>query len=84
MHGWVVRAVPDKGFILVQLEGYEGGKPAILHIRQMTAELREDLRNNMVKVDEELLVEVSRVDPREPRIELRELPEPAAESALAA
>jgi small subunit ribosomal protein S1 len=84
MRGWVVKAMPSRGFILLQLEGYEKSKPAILHMRQMTEELREDLRNDKVEVDEEISVEISRVDPYGQRIELRDLPEPAAEAALAA
>ena len=84
MRGWVVKATPEKGFVLLQLEGYESGKPAILHISRMTPDLREDLRDGKVEVDEEISVEVFRVDPRMSRIELLERPEPDAGVSVAA
>ena len=70
--------------MLLQLEGYESGKPAILHISRMTPDLREDFREGTVETDEEISVEVSRVDPRMSRIELLELPEPDATVSIAA
>jgi hypothetical protein len=47
----------------------------------MSEELREDLRIGKVEVDEEISVEVSRMDPYEQRIEL---PEPVSGAAPAA
>jgi small subunit ribosomal protein S1 len=84
MRGWVVKATPEKGFILLQLEGYENGKPAILHISRMTPDLRDDLRDGKVEMDEEISVEVTRVDSRMSRIELLELPESDAAMSVAA
>jgi len=84
MHGWVVKSVPEKGFVLLQLEGYEKGRPAILHISHMLPDLAEDLRNGKVQVDEEVFVEISQVCRRDNgqwHVELRELPEPRAELA---
>jgi small subunit ribosomal protein S1 len=82
MRGWVVKVVPEKGFILVELSGYEHARPAILHISRMAAVLRADLLAGKIKVDEEISVEVLRVDPHKSRVELLE--QPAVEADIAA
>jgi S1 RNA binding domain len=84
MHGWVVRSMPEKGFILLQLEGYEKGRAAILHVSHMLPDLAEDLRDGKVEVDEEVFVEVTQVRQRDNgqwHVELRELPESRADLA---
>jgi small subunit ribosomal protein S1 len=84
MHGWVVRSVPEKGFVLLSLEGYEKERPALLHIKHMLPELAEDLRNGKVEVDEGILVEVTGVRQRDDgqwNIDLRERAEAQADLA---
>lgn len=84
MHGWVVRSVPEKGFVLLSLEGYEKERPALLHIKHMLPVLAEDLSNGKVEVDEEIFVEVTGVrqaNNGQWNVELRELPEAQADLA---
>jgi predicted RNA-binding protein with RPS1 domain len=84
MHGWVVTTVPEKGFVLLQLEGYENERPAILHISQMLPDLREDLRDGKVEVDDEIFVKVVQVRRRDNgrwHIDLCEIPEAVADLA---
>jgi small subunit ribosomal protein S1 len=84
MHGWVVRSVPEKGFVLLSLEGYEKERPALLHIKHMLPVLAEDLSNGKVEVDEEIFVEVTQVRQASNgqwNVELRELAEAQADLA---
>ncbi|GGM76864.1 hypothetical protein ACFFX1_35780 [Dactylosporangium sucinum] len=75
--GRVVKAVPEAdgrgGYILVRLAA--GTRPAMLLARDMTADLRVDLNNGHVDLDEELDVEVLSVDHARNRVLLRELPD---------
>jgi small subunit ribosomal protein S1 len=77
-YGRVVKAVPYKdgrgGFILLEISGRE--RPALLLVRDMSEELREDLNNGQVELDEEIYVEVIRIDETDDRMYLRELPDP--------
>ncbi len=84
MHGWVVRSVPEKGFVLLSLEGYEKERPALLHIKHMLPVLAEDLSSGKVEVDEEVFVEITQVrqaNNGQWKVELRELPEAQADLA---
>jgi ribosomal protein S1 len=84
--GIVTSAVPEQqgrgGFLLLRLKGYENGPRAILHCTQMSQELREDLNDSDVDlINEEIMVEVTQVDPSRRRIALLELPEADQETA---
>jgi hypothetical protein len=84
LRGWVVRTVPDKGFVLLELEGHEQERPALLHIRHMLPELKADLQNGKVEADEEVFVEVRQVRRRDNGrwdVELSEIPEGQAQLA---
>jgi hypothetical protein len=77
--GIVTSAVPEQqgrgGFLLLRLKGYENGPRAILHCTQMSQELREDLNDSDVDlINEEIMVQVTQVDPSRRRIALLELP----------
>jgi small subunit ribosomal protein S1 len=77
-YGRVVKAAPLKdgrgGFILLEISGRE--RPAMLHSKDMTDDLRADLNNGHVDVGEEIYVTVARVDETNDKIFLQELPEP--------
>ena len=77
-YGRVVKAVPYKdgrgGFILLEISGRE--RPALLLAKDMSEELREDLNNERVDVDEEIYVEVIRIEEDDDKVFLRELPDP--------
>ena len=77
-YGCVVKAAPYKdgrgGFILLEISGRE--RPALLLARDMSEELREDLNSGRVDLDEEIYVEVIRIDETDDRVFLRELPDP--------
>jgi len=77
-YGTVIRAVPYRegrgGFILLQIEGRE--RPAMLLQKNMSEDLRADLTNGHVDVDEEIYVEVISVDHARDKVLLRELPDP--------
>jgi small subunit ribosomal protein S1 len=84
LRGWVVRTVPEKGFILVELEGREKERPAILPARRMLPDLKEDLRDGKVEINEEVFVQIVRVRRRDNGqwdVELREVPEAQADLA---
>jgi hypothetical protein len=87
--GIVTSAVPEQqgrgGFLLLRLKGYENGPRAILHCTQMSQELREDLNDSEVDlINEEIMVQVTQVDPSRKRIALLELPEADQEAAATA
>jgi len=89
--GYVTHWVPQQdqrgGFILLRLKGYEDGPTAILHFTKMTQELRDDLNDSQVDLkEEEIPVEVVRIDAVRNRIAVRECPESdaAANQASAA
>jgi len=76
--GQIKRAEPEQGhrggYILLSLEGYPKAPWAKLHCTQMTQELREDLNDGDVDLgDEEITVEILRVDAVRGRIEVREV-----------
>lgn len=77
-YGTVVKAVPFRdgrgGFILLRIEGRD--RPAMLRRNDMSEDLRADLENGHVEVDEEIYVEVASVDRARDRVLLRELPDP--------
>jgi hypothetical protein len=77
-YGRVVKAAPYRdgrgGFILLEISGRE--RPALLRARDMSEELREDLNNGQVDLDEEIYVEVIRIDEADDKVFLRELPDP--------
>ncbi len=77
-YGTVTKAVPYRdgrgGFILLRIEGRE--RPAMLLRKDMSEDLRADLENGHVEVDEEIYVEVASVDRDRDRVLLRELPDP--------
>jgi len=77
--GTVTKAVPFQdghgGFILLRIEGRE--RPAMLLRKDMSEDLRADLENGHVDVDEEIYVEVVKVEQgAKGRVLLRELPDP--------
>jgi hypothetical protein len=77
-YGRVVKAVPYQdgrgGFILLEISGRE--RPALLLAREMSEELRQDLNNGQVDLDEEIYVEVIRIDEADDKVLLREVPDP--------
>jgi len=76
--GSVSRIVPEAegkgGFILLRVPGLP--RPVMLHCTAMTEDLRADLRDGFVELNEEILVEVIRSDQRSGKVEVRDLPEP--------
>jgi hypothetical protein len=86
--GCVTRVAPEQqgrsGYLLLRLKGYQSGPQAILHWKRMSQELREDLNDSDVELmGEEIMVEVTQVDPARRRIELRELPTADQQAAAA-
>jgi ribosomal protein S1 len=82
-YGKVVKAIPLKdgrgGFILLEISGRE--RPAMLLCKDMSADLRDDLRDGEIRVGDEIYVEVTRVEINDKvdRVLLRELPDPEDE-----
>jgi len=76
--GSVSRIAPEAngsgGFILLRVPGQH--RPVMLHCTSMTEDLRADLRDGFVELDEEISVEVTRVDERSGKVLVRDLPEP--------
>ena len=55
---------PDKGFVLVELDGYPDlPRPALLHIREMTDAFRERFDGGQVSLGDRLQVQVLTVTP---------------------
>ncbi|MEV6012316.1 hypothetical protein AB0M29_36620 [Streptomyces sp. NPDC051976] len=82
-YGRVLKVVPEEGgrrggFLKVELRNKRCG---ILHCSMMGEDLRHDLNNGFVDVGEEILVEISRIDPSGGRIELREADDEASSAA---
>jgi small subunit ribosomal protein S1 len=78
LESWVVRAVPEKGFILVKSD--ELPRPALLHMSRMSDALGSDLLAGLVEEDEIVDVEVVRIDIERNRIEVAEVDPPADEA----
>jgi small subunit ribosomal protein S1 len=75
--GSVARMAPEAegagGFILLRVPGLP--RPVMLHCTSMTDDLRADLRDGFVETGEEISVEVIKVDARQNKILVRDLPE---------
>lgn len=84
-YGEVARIEPERdghgGFILLRLPCAK--RPAMMLARDMSGDLRHDLNHGGLELDEELYVEVLRVDPARRRTLLRELPDPDEEQQAA-
>ncbi|MGW3113748.1 hypothetical protein [Streptomyces sp. NPDC001091] len=78
--GTVANVFPDRGFVLVELDGWsELGQPAFLHVSRMTRELRDRCTSAAIVPGERLSVEVLSAgpSPRHPdryEVRLREVP----------
>ncbi|MEO3860993.1 hypothetical protein [Acrocarpospora sp. B8E8] len=87
-YGHVVKPVPFQdgrgGFILLKIDGRE--RPAMLLAKDMSDDLRDDLSDGQVDLNEEIYVEVTHLDAARDKVLLRELPDPeeAAEQRAAA
>jgi len=77
LDGQVVKIVPEKehqgGYLLVKLDGPRQWPTAMLHCTKMTSDLRHDLNNGHVDLDEEISVEVVQVDPIRRRVYVKDL-----------
>ena len=82
-YGTVVHRVPERdgrgGYILLELPDYP--RAAMLLAQHMSDDLRADLNDEQVDLDEEIYVEVESVEVFKNRVLLRELPEPVAAAA---
>ena len=81
--GTVTRVVPESdgagGYILLRVPGLQ--RAVMLHCTSMTEDLRGDLRDGFVDMGEEIPVEVTKVDQRQGRVLVRDLPEPGNPAA---
>ena len=83
--GSVTRIVPEAegsgGFILFRLAGMQ--RPVMLHCTSMTEDLRADLRRRIrggyVQMGEEISLEVIKVDERQSKVPVKDLPDPDGE-----
>ena len=67
------------GYVLVRLAGRD--KPVMLHHNDMSDELRRDLSEGAVSKDDEIYVEVVRVDHATGRVNVKDTEEPPSVSA---
>jgi S1 RNA binding domain len=78
VHATVTRIEPERdgkaGFLLLQLPNRK--RPALLPAQHMSEDLRADLNDGQVDLDEELYVEVLSIDMNKNSVLLRELPDP--------
>lgn len=85
LDGRVVKIVPEGerqgGYLLIKLDGPQQWPTAMLHCSKMTSDLRYDLSNGHVDLDEEISVEVVQVDPFRRRVSVKDLPDTSDEAA---
>lgn len=85
LDGRVVKIVPEGerqgGYVLVKLDGPQHWPTAMLHCSKMTSDLRHDLNNGHVDLDEEISVEVVQVDPFRRRVSVKDLPDASDQAA---
>jgi small subunit ribosomal protein S1 len=81
--GSVTRIVPEGegagGFILLRVAGLQ--RTVMLHCTSMTEDLRADLRDGFVELGEEIALEVIKVDQRDNKVLVMDLPDPDSASA---
>ncbi|GAA4785788.1 hypothetical protein GCM10023200_19700 [Actinomycetospora chlora] len=84
LEGEVVKAVPEGqgGYVLVRLPGRV--RPAMLHCRYMTPELRADLNAGEVERGEIVDVEIVSVDDARDRVVVRDVPDDGSHEGEAA
>ena len=79
--GSVTRIVPEAegsgGFILFRVAGMQ--RPVMLHCTSMTEDLRADLKGGYVQMGEEISLEVIKVDERQSKVLVKDLPDPDGE-----